>query len=88
MATITYGKALPEPINELNAFGITQFEAVLIAYAPIFRKAVCETVQHLLSDNSFNKSTWNTHLQEAYQINKRHANGVIASAKGQVESAT
>ena len=87
MATITYCKALPEPSDELNALGITKFEAVLIALAPIFRKAVCETVQHLLSVNGFNKSTWNTHLQEAYQINKRHANGVIASAKGQVESA-
>lgn len=88
MAAITYCKALPEPREELNALGITKFEAVLMAYAPIFRKAVCETVQHLLSGNGFNKSTWNTHLQEAYQINKRHANGVIASAKGQVESAT
>jgi IS605 OrfB family transposase len=87
MATITYCKALPEPREELNALGITKFEALLIAYAPIFRSAVCETVQHLLSGNGFNKSTWNTHLQEAYKINKRHANGVIAAAKGQVESA-
>ncbi len=87
MATITYCKALPEPINELNALGITQFEAFLRAYSPIFRSAVCETVRHLLSGNGLNKSTWNTYLQEAYQINKRHANGVIASAKGQVESA-
>jgi IS605 OrfB family transposase len=87
MVTITYCKALPEPIEELNALGITKFEALLIALAPIFRKAVCETVQEFLSGNGFNKSTWNTHLQETYQINKRHANGVIASAKGQVESA-
>lgn len=87
MATITYCKALPEPAEELNALGVTQFQAFLIAYSLIFRKAVCETVQHLLSGNGFNKSTWNTHLQEAYQINKRHANGVIASASCQVESA-
>jgi len=87
MATITYCKALPEAAEELNALGVTNFEAFLTAYAPLFRQAVCETVQHLLSGNGFNKSSWNTHLQEAYQINKRHANGVIASAKGQVESA-
>ena len=87
MVTITYCKALPEPAEELNAIGITHFEAFLTAYAPIFRSAVCETVQHLLSGNDFKKSTWNTHLQEAYQINKRHANGVIASASCQVESA-
>ena len=87
MTAITYCKALPEPANELNALGITHFETFLIAYAPIFRKAVCETVQHLLSGDGFNKSTWNTHLQETYQINKRHAAGAIASAKGQVESA-
>jgi hypothetical protein len=95
MATITYCKALPEPLDELNALGITKFEAFLTAYAPIFRKvepwransSTCETFRHLLSSNGFNKSTWNTHLQKAYKINKRHAHGVIASAKGQVESA-
>ena len=87
MATITYCKALPEPAEELNALGVTNFEAFLTAYARLFRQAVCETVQHLLSESGFNKSTWNTYLQETYQINKRHANGAIASAKGQVESA-
>ncbi|NES80563.1 MAG: hypothetical protein F6K10_03490 [Moorea sp. SIO2B7] len=35
----------------------------------------------------FNKSQWNTYLQGKYRINKRHANGVIIDAKGQVESA-
>ncbi len=86
MATITYCKALPEPAEELNAVGVTNFEAFLVAYAPLFRQAVCETVQHLLSGNGLNKSSWNTHLQQTYQINKRHANGVISAAKGVVDS--
>lgn len=87
MATITYCKALPEPAEELNALGVTNFEVFLTAYGRLFRQAVCETVQHLLSESGFNKSTWNTYLQETYKINKRHANGAIASAKGQVEAA-
>lgn len=66
---------------------MTKFQAFLVAYSPIQRKAVCETVQNLLSGSLFNKSNWNTYLQKAYQINKRHANGIIAFALGQVESA-
>jgi len=38
------------------------------------------------SGNEFNKSKWNTHLQPAYQISKRQANGVISYSKGLVES--
>lgn len=87
MTTITYCHALPEPVKELNALGITNFEAFLTAYAPVFRQAVCETVEHILSKSSWNKSNWNTHLQKAYQINKRHANGVISAAKRSVDSA-
>jgi hypothetical protein len=47
----------------------------------------CETVSHLLSSDSFNKSSWNTHLQQAYGISKRHANGVISFSKGLVDTA-
>ncbi len=86
MPTLTYCKGLPTPADELNAIGFTEFEMFLTAYAPIFHKAVCETVAQLLSD-SFNKSKWNTHLQQTYGISKRHANGVISSAKGSVDSA-
>jgi IS605 OrfB family transposase len=57
------------------------------AYAPIFRKAVCETVAFMLSDEKFNKSHWNTHLQTTYGVNKRHANGIIATANGELGSA-
>jgi IS605 OrfB family transposase len=87
MATITYCKGLPTPVSELNELGFTDFEMFLEAYAPIFRAASIETVSHLLSDPEFKKSNWNTYLQQTYGINKRHANGVISSAKGRVDSA-
>ncbi len=87
MTTITYCKGLPTPVSELNELGKTDFEMFLGAYAPIFRAASIETVNHLLSGAEFKKSEWNTHLQQTYDINKRHANGVISSAKGRVDSA-
>ncbi|TAG86107.1 MAG: hypothetical protein EAZ18_26250, partial [Oscillatoriales cyanobacterium] len=87
MATLTYCKGLPTPVHELNELGFTNFEMFLEAYAPIFRAASIETVDHLLSGTEFKKSDWNTHLQQTYGINKRHANGVISSAKGRVDSA-
>lgn len=87
MATLTYCKGLPTPVGELNELGFTTFEMFLKTYAPIFRAASIETVDHLLSGTEFKKSDWNTHLQQTYGINKRHANGVISSAKGRVDSA-
>ena len=87
MATLTYVKGLPTPIEELNAIGETTFSMFLRDYSQIFYAASCETVNHLLSAETFNKSAWNTYLQQSYGINKRHANGVIASAKGRVSSA-
>lgn len=87
MPSLTYVKGLPTPIDELNALGFTGLEMFLEAFAPIFRDASVETVNHLISGAEFNKSTWNTHLQKSYQISKRHANGVIAYAKGKVEGA-
>jgi hypothetical protein len=85
--TLTYCKALPTPIDELTALGKTQLEMFLCAYTPIFHKAVCETVNFMMSGEKFNKSDWNTHLQKTYGISKRHANGVISKAKGTVDSA-
>jgi len=85
--TLTYCKALPTPIDELTAIGKTQLEMFLCAYTPIFHKAVCETVNFMMSGEQFNKSNWNTHLQKTYGISKRHANGVISSSKGAVDSA-
>lgn len=87
MATLTYCKGLPTPVDELNELGFTDFEMFLEAYAPIFRAANIETINHLLSTAEFKKSDWNTHLQHTYGINKRHANGVISAAKGRVDGA-
>jgi IS605 OrfB family transposase len=87
MATLTYCKGLPTPAHELNELGFTSFEMFLEAYAPIFRAASIQTVEHLLLGTEFKKSDWNTHLQQTYGINKRHANGVISSASCRVDSA-
>ena len=87
MSSLTYVKGLPTPEPELNALGFSEMEAFLTAFAPTFRLAAIETVNHLLSADVFDKSKWNTHLQIAYKINKRHANGVIAYAKGKVDGA-
>lgn len=87
MDTLTYCKGLPTPLVEMNALGFTEFEMFLTSYAPIFHKAVCETVAELLTDHKFNKSHWNTHIQKTYGVSKRHANGVISRAKGCVDSA-
>ena len=87
MATLTYCKGLPTPVSELNELGKTDFEMFLEAYAPIFRTASIETINHLLSNTEFKKSDWNTHLQQTYGINKRHTNGIISSVKGRVDGA-
>ena len=86
--SLTYVKGLPTPIDELNAIGETTFSMFLRDYSKIFHAASSETVNHLLSTKKFNKSAWNTHLQQSYGINKRHANGVITSALGRASSAT
>jgi IS605 OrfB family transposase len=86
MATLTYVKGLPTPVEELNSLGSTEFEMFLAAYSPVFHKAACETANYLLSGQTFNKSSWNTHLQTTYGISKRHANGVISHAQGAVDA--
>jgi IS605 OrfB family transposase len=87
MTTLTYVKGLPTPEAEMNILGFTDMEMFLEAFAPIFRLAAIDTVNMLLSGADFSKSQWNTYLQRAYNINKRHANGVIAYAKGKVDGA-
>lgn len=87
MTTITYCKGLPTRVEDMNAVGQTKFEMFLNSFASVFHKAVCDTVNHLLAKSEFNKSKWNTHLQQIYQINKRHANGVISFASCKVDSA-
>ena len=86
--TITYCKGLPTYPEEMNALGQTNFEMFLQAFSKIFHQATCETVNHLLQVTQFNKSKWNSYLQQKYQINKRHANSVINFASGKVESSS
>lgn len=85
--TIAYCKALPTPIDELNALGKTQLEMFLTACTPIFHKAVCETVNFMMSGCEFKKSHGNRHLQATYGISARDANGVIPAAAFAVEGA-
>ncbi|GET39368.1 hypothetical protein MiSe_41370 [Microseira wollei NIES-4236] len=88
MTTLTYCKGLPTPLDELNPAGYTQFECLMTAFSQVFYRATILTVNHLLNqDTKFNKSSWNTHLQQTYGISKRHANGVIALSIG-VEAAS
>lgn len=85
--SITYVKGLPTPASELNELGFTELEMFLEAYAPIFRSAALETVNHLLSTETLDKSKWNTHLQTTFGLSKRHAGGVIVYTKGKVDGA-
>lgn len=88
MTTLTYCKGLPTPIEELNSLGFSNLEMFLTEFSAIFRQATLETVNHLLELQSrFDKSKWNTHLQQRYGISKRHASGVIALSLGKVDSA-
>lgn len=87
MTTLSYCKGLPTPSHEMNSLGFTQLEMFLAEVTPIFHAACCETVSHLLSNETFNKSQWNTHLLHSYSISKRHAAGVISLASCAVDSA-
>ncbi|BAZ12299.1 hypothetical protein NIES4071_41290 [Calothrix sp. NIES-4071] len=89
MSTITYVKGLPTKESEMNHLGFTDFEMFLNAFSPIFKQAVCETVDAILSSKDFELKLgkFNTHLQKKYGLSKRHANGVITLANGKVDSA-
>jgi IS605 OrfB family transposase len=88
MTTLTYCKGLPTPIDELTLLGLTDFELFLFDYSAISYRATLETVNHLLClEGKLETSKWNTHLQNAYGISKRHAGGIIAHAEGKVASA-
>ena len=88
MTVLTYCKGLPTPASELTAIGESEFELFLAAFSGVFYRATIETVNHLLNrEIKFNKSSWNTHLQQTYGISKRHANGVIALSAGKVDAA-
>ena len=87
MSTLTYVKGLPTAFDELTPIGYTSFEMFLTNYGVIFHKAACETVNRLLSGEEFERGAWNSYLQRTYNINKRHANGVIHFANGAYQSA-
>jgi IS605 OrfB family transposase len=87
MPTLSYCKGLPTAVEEMTALGFTSLEMFLSEFSSIFHAAASVTVNHLLSATEpFNKSAWNTHLQQTYGISKRHANGVISHSKGLVDS--
>lgn len=89
MVTLTYVKGLPTPFEEMTPLGLTEFEMLLTCFAPTFKEAVCEVVGIILSSSDFEKikSETNTHIQEKYKVSKRQAGGIIALAKGKVDSA-
>ncbi len=86
MTTLTYCRALLTPKEELNPLCLTPFIMFLYDYSAIFRQAEIETIQALQGNEQWERSKWNTHLQQTYKINKRQANGIIASAKGRLDS--
>ncbi|MEL6165791.1 MAG: hypothetical protein AAFR37_19250, partial [Cyanobacteria bacterium J06628_3] len=89
-STLSYVKGLPTPIEEMNSLGTTKFEEFLYAFSSIYREAVVETVNYILSLYDFGNDEWNswkTQLQAKYKINARQSNSVISDAKGQVKSA-
>ena len=88
MSTLTYVKGLPTPLEEMTVVGFSEFELFLNAFSPIYKNAVCETIEKLQSTERFNKSQFNSHLQVKYGINKRHANGVITIASCKLDSAS
>ncbi|MEG4944985.1 hypothetical protein [Microcoleus sp. F4-D5] len=88
MTTLTYCKGLPTPRDELTPLGLTNFELFLFDYAGLSYRATLATVNYLLSLKSkFDKSKWNSYLQEKFGINKRQAGGIIALSQGKVDAA-
>lgn len=62
----------------------------LIEYVEVARhgyaKAVRETFYVLKNSEEFNKSSFNTYLQDSYGITKRTANSIISDAQGRINS--
>ncbi|BAZ18156.1 hypothetical protein NIES4071_100390 [Calothrix sp. NIES-4071] len=89
MSTITYVKALPTPLVEMNSLGNTRFEMFLTDLSLLFRQATIKAVDIILSSKNFEKvkAKVNTQLQQEFGLNKRQVNGVIALASSKVDSA-
>lgn len=60
----------------------------LIGYVEVARhtyaKAVRETFYVIKNSKEFNKSSFNTYLQQTYGITKRTANSIISDAQGHI----
>jgi len=62
----------------------------LLAYVesvlPSYAQALRETFHVIKRDSSFNKSNYNTYLQDKYNITKRTANSIISDAQGRLNA--
>lgn len=62
----------------------------LLAYVesvlPSYAQALRETFHTIKRDSSFNKSNYNTYLQDKYDITKRTANSIISDAQGRLNA--
>lgn len=65
-----------------NKYLITYFENSRALYAQIMRK----TFYVIKNDKNFNKSHYNSYLQEKYGILKRTANSIISDAQGRLNA--
>lgn len=51
-----------------------------------YAKTMRETFHVIKNANDFNKSSYNTHLQNKYGITKRTANSIISDAQGRLNA--
>ena len=65
-----------------NSQIIEYVENSRVTYAHAMRK----TFQHIKHTNNFNKSAYNTYLQNQYSITKRTANSIISDAQGRLSA--
>ena len=65
-----------------NSQIIEYFENSRMIYGHVMRK----TFQHIKHADNFNKSTYNTYLQNQYGITKRTANSIISDAQGRLNA--
>ena len=70
-------------LHEQNNKDLIEYvEVVRHAYA----KAVRETFYCIKNSEEFNKSSFNTYLQDSYGITKRTANSIISDAQGRINA--
>lgn len=53
---------------------------------PSYSKAVRESFHTIKNSRSFNKSNYNSHLQQKYDITQRTANSIISDAQGRLNA--